>query len=277
MRRRAATISADEPGARLPLPQADDEIRRLGETLNAMVVRLDSALERERMFVAEASHELRTPLSILRMEIELALRHGRTAEELQAALASALDETDRLGSLAENLLDLARSDRGELALASGPVPAGELLDAVAGRFRVAARELGRAITVDAEPTARVLADPERVEQALSNLVDNALRYGDGAVRLSASARDGTVELHVRDSGDGFSEEFLPRAFERFTRSDPARSRGGAGLGLALANAIARAHGGTAGAANAPGGGADVWLALRAAPGTREPVAVITGT
>jgi signal transduction histidine kinase len=262
MRRRASTITAAEPDSRLPLPAANDEVRRLGETLNEMVARLDAAFERERSFVAEASHELRTPLAILRMEVELALRHGRTAEELRAALASALDETDRLGRLAENLLELARSDRGEMTLASNPVPADELLDAVATRFAVVAREDGRRISVQPDPSARVLADPDRVEQALGNLVDNALRYGAGQVTLGARIRDGTVELHVEDEGTGFSDEFLPRAFERFARADPARSSGGVGLGLALVNVIARAHGGEARAANTATG-ADVWLVLPA--------------
>jgi two-component system OmpR family sensor kinase len=265
MRRRAATISADETGARLPLPAANDEVHRLGETLNEMIARLDSALERERLFVAEASHELRTPLAILRMEIELALREGLSVADLREALASALDETDRLGRLAENLLELARSDRGELALARSPVAAAELLDSVASRFSAPARASKRGIAVEADPATRVLADADRVEQALGNLVDNALRHGDGDIRLSAVASNGAVELHVRDGGAGFTSDFLPHAFERFTQADYGRSGGGAGLGLALANAIARAHGGHAYAANGPTG-ADVWLVLPAAGG-----------
>jgi signal transduction histidine kinase len=104
------------------------------------------------------------------------------------------------------------------------------------------------------------ADPARLEQALANLVDNALRYGQGPVTLSARAENGRVELHVRDHGDGFPDPFLPRAFERFTRADEARSRGGTGLGLAIAAAFAGAHGGSAHARNAHPG-ADVWIAL----------------
>src|SRR3954447_22222813 len=122
MRREAAEVSVREPGRRLPVPPARDEIGRLGATLNEMLARLEAAFERERGFVSDASHELRTPLSILRTELELALRRGRTEDELKAALRSAAEETDRLSQLAEDLLVLARSDQGELHLHTEEVP-----------------------------------------------------------------------------------------------------------------------------------------------------------
>jgi two-component system OmpR family sensor kinase len=108
---------------------------------------------------------------------------------------------------------------------------------------------------------RVNADQARLEQALANMVDNALRHGRGDVVLSAARNNGHVELHVCDSGPGFPVEFLPSAFERFSRADEARSRGGTGLGLAITSAVAKAHGGAAHAANREDGGADVWLEL----------------
>jgi two-component system OmpR family sensor kinase len=254
MRRGAAAISAAEPGRRLPLPRARDEIRRLGETLNAMLGRLEAALERERGFVADASHELRTPLALLKTELELALRHPRSAEEREQALRSAAEETDRLVRLAEDLLVLARSDQQRLALRLEPIAASELLTKVAGRF-------GEPLEISAPAGLEVVGDAARLEQALGNLVDNALRHGAGPVRLNAGVVDGVVELHVLDEGPGFPPEFLPNAFERFSRPDEARSGRGAGLGLALAQAIAVAHGGSAGAANRSSCGADVWLVL----------------
>jgi two-component system OmpR family sensor kinase len=254
MRRGAAAISAAEPGRRLPLPRTRDEIRLLGETLNAMLGRLEAALERERGFVADASHELRTPLALLKTELELALRHPRSAEEREQALRSAAEETDRLVRLAEDLLVLARSDQQRLALRLEPIGASELLTKVAGRF-------GQPLEISAPAGLEVVGDAARLEQALGNLVDNALRHGVGPVRLNAGAVDGVVELHVLDEGPGFPPEFLPHAFERFSRPDEARSGRGAGLGLALAQAIAVAHGGAAGAANRPARGADVWLVL----------------
>ena len=119
----------------------------------------------------------------------------------------------------------------------------------------------RSITVDASPDLVVSADAERLEQALTNMLTNALRHGQGPVRLTAVGRNGHVELHVIDEGPGFAPDFLPVAFERFSRADPARSRGGTGLGLSIVRLIAQAHGGTADAANQSGGGADVWVSL----------------
>jgi two-component system, OmpR family, sensor kinase len=255
MRSEAAAISAAEPGRRLPLSRARDEIRRLGETLNAMLGRLEGALERERGFVADASHELRTPLALLKTELELALRHPRSAGEREQALRSAADGTDRLIRLAEDLLVLARSDQGRLALRREPVAVAELLGNVARRF-------GGSVTARPAPDGLTLVGDEvHLEQALGNLVDNALRHGARAVELTAVSENGAVELHVLDDGPGFPPEFLPRAFERFSRPDEARSGAGAGLGLALAQAIAVAHGGSAAAANRHDRGADVWLAI----------------
>ena len=260
MRRHAAAITASQTGERLPVPPADDEIGRLGRTLNEMLARLEVAFKRERAFVSDASHELRTPLAILRTELELALRGEHTREELEAALRSAAEESERLSQLAEDLLVIARSDQGRLPVRPEPLDAGSVLARVAGRFQTRARAEGRPLAADPSPGVGLTADPARLEQALANLVDNALTYGDGTVALSARTVNGSVELHVRDEGPGFPPEFLPRAFERFTRADEARSRGGTGLGLAIAAAIAGAHGGTAHAENADGG-ADVWIAL----------------
>jgi signal transduction histidine kinase len=263
MRRRAAAISADTPGERLPVPETGDELQRLGETLNEMLARLEAALEREREFVADAGHELRTPLALLRTELELALRHAESPQELRDAVRRSTADVDRLGQLAEDLLLIARSDRGRLPLRLETVPAADLLGSVAHRFEWRAEEAGRTLTADAADRVTVLADRVRLEQALGNLVDNALRHGGGAVRLSVSSSDGIVELHVRDEGGGFPPEFLGQAFERFARGDLARTQGGAGLGLSIVRAIAEAHGGSAHASNRDQGGADVWVAVPA--------------
>ncbi len=258
MRRKAADVSEDRPGEQLPLPPADDEIRRLGETLNAMLARLEAALERERGFVADASHELRTPLASLKTELELALRRDRTPDELRGALRSASEETERLSRLADDLLVLARSDRGTLPLRIEPVKARELLDGVAAQFRTA----GHDVQVDVPDGLVLQGDRLRLEQAVGNLVANATTHGDGAVRVSAHQRDGAVELHVEDEGEGLPPGFAERAFERFTRADEARGGGGAGLGLAIVAAIARAHGGRAGFSPRDTG-TDAWIALPA--------------
>jgi len=259
MRRHAAEVSTEISGRRLPLPAARDEIRRLGETLNAMLARLESSLARERRFVADASHELRTPLALLRTELELALRQPRQPDELVAALRSAAEEVERLTRLAEDLLVLARVSEEGLALRRAALSADDLLETVAGRFAARAESEGRPLTVDG--SARLPGDRLRLEQALSNLVDNAFRHGAGGIRLEARDGDGSVELSVSDEGPGFPPEFLPQAFDRFTRADEARGGGSAGLGLALVDAVARAHGGSARARNRSGGGATVAIVL----------------
>ena len=256
MRRRAAEISSTSLDERLPVPDANDEVARLGETLNAMLARLEDGLERERRFVADASHELRTPLTLLKTELGLASKPGRNEEELRAAIASAADQADRLARIADDLLLLARAEEGELRLRTEPLDATDVMEEVAARFRSE-----RAVTVDAGEPVVLIADRLRLEQALTNLVDNALRHGSGAVSLSAAAVNGTAELHVKNEGGGFADGFLPRAFERFARPDEAREGEGSGLGLAIVDTVARAHGGSAQAANVPGGGADVWISL----------------
>jgi two-component system OmpR family sensor kinase len=264
MRREAEAISASEPGRRLTLPDARDEVRRLGETLNEMLARLESALEHERGFVADASHELRAPLALLTTELELALRRPRSEAELEAALRSAAAEADRLARIADDLLTLARCDRGQLSLAGEPLGVRELLERVTARLSALVAARGRAVAVAAPDTLAVTGDRLLLEQALGNLLENALRHGAGDVRLSAQARDGWVELHVTDGGAGFAVEFLPRAFDRFSRADEARTSEGAGLGLTIAAAIAAAHDGSIHADNRDSGGADVWLSLPAA-------------
>ncbi len=261
MRSRAAEISTAAPEERLPVPQTRDEVARLGSTLNAMLERLGEVLAHERRFVADASHELRTPLAILKMELELALARGRSREELQAALASAAEETDRLTQLAEDLLVIAQSDQGKLPVALVKTDIAEVFGGVVDRFSRRASERGRALDISVEPGLGVPLDRLRVEQALGNLVDNALRYGEGPVRLDAHRERGFVELHVIDDGPGFSPELAARAFERFSRGDASHGHGGSGLGLAIVDSIARAHRGTTRLASRPGGGADVSLIL----------------
>jgi signal transduction histidine kinase len=267
MRARAAAISADDLDQRLPLSRSRDELQRLGRTLNEMLARLESGLARERAFVADASHELRTPLAMLRTELELICRERPAGAALDVAVDSAIAETDRLTQLTEDLLVLARADGARLPLRLEAVSIVDLLADLAGRY---APFDGRRVTFNApEPSdLRLGADRARLEQALANLVDNALRHGGGQVRLAAYPRDGCVELHVTDDGGGFPPGFLPTAFDRFTRGDPGRTEDGSGLGLAIVAAIADSHGGSAHAANRPDGGADVWIHIPVGPSGR---------
>jgi two-component system, OmpR family, sensor kinase len=260
MRTEAAVITSSDLGSRLSLPTAEDEITRLGATLNAMLDRIQESFEHERRFVDDASHELRTPVAILKAELDLAMSRARTPEELEAALRSASDETDHLARLAEDLLVLSRAHEGRLSIHRSEVRLPELLEEVARHFEPRAASSGVRIEVDAPPCSASV-DPVRMRQALDDLLDNAVRHTPlgGTIRLSAARDDGIVRLKVEDSGGGFSPQFLPRAFEPFSRNAPDVD--GAGLGLAIVRAIAQAHGGTAEVANRAEGGASVTIAL----------------
>ena len=263
MRHRAASILPASVGKRLPVPPANDEVRWLGQTLNEMLARLERGLERERAFVADASHELRTPLAILRGELELALRGENDAGELRAAIARSADETERLISLANDLLVIASADQGRLPVRTEELEVQELFARLSTRFasRSDAARTPPRIEIEVPDGLRINADRQRLEQALGNLVDNALRHGEAPVALRANAVNGIVELHVVDHGPGFPPLFVATAFERFSRPDGDRNQPGSGLGLAIVDAIARAHGGRAAARNAPGAGADVAVLL----------------
>ncbi|HVC84243.1 MAG TPA: ATP-binding protein [Solirubrobacteraceae bacterium] len=260
MRRRADEIGAAEPGSRLPVPPTRDEVARLGGTLNSMLDRLEDALRRERTFVSDASHELRGPLTILKAELELALRGPLDRGVLEHTVRSAAEETDRLVQLAEDLLVIARGEHDHLPLTRSRFDTSELLGGIRDRFATQASALGRRIHVSTPENGRLNADRARIEQALGNMVENALRYGDGDITLWASSPAGGVQLHVSDAGPGFDPAFLPHAFRRFTRADASRSTEGTGLGLAIVATIAAAHQGSAHAANRLGG-ADVWISL----------------
>jgi two-component system, OmpR family, sensor kinase len=278
MRRQAAEISEHDPTSRLPVPATRDELAALGATMNDLLARLQEALRRQRAFVADAGHELRTPLAVLRTELELAARRHRTREELLDTITNATEETDRLARLAEELLFLARSEdqaidrRDDVRL----LP---LLERSAEAIRARAADRGVTVTSDGANAGTAAVDPDLLRRALDNLLENALRYAppQSTVTLRVQRDDGGdgddewIEIEVIDEGPGFPPEFLPHAFERFRRADDARSRadGGAGLGLAIVLAVARAHGGTATAGNGPTGGAVVTLRIpRAQRGNR---------
>jgi signal transduction histidine kinase len=229
MQGRAATISARSAGERLPVPAADDELRRLALTLNAMLERLDDGLQRERRFVAEASHDLRTPLALMLTEVELALAEQRTPEELTEALRSIHDEVHRLIALAEDLLDRATADEPGLPIEAAPVDLVWLTTRVADRFRAAAG--GRVLRLTAPRPVRIQGDAVRLDRALSNLIDNAVRHGAGDIEIEVRGAGGSATVTISDEGAWSPAEDGPRSGEP-------------GLGLPIVKEIARAHGGT---------------------------------
>jgi two-component system OmpR family sensor kinase len=243
----AATISMTETGHRLPQPGGEDEIADLGRTLNGMLGRIESTIAHERAFIDDAAHELRGPLAVLRGELELAAHDIDDREAVVRGLASALEETDRLTHLTQDLLTLARADAGQL------IPSNATTDLLSASRSVVRRLLRRddvTIEVRGEPTV-VRGDADWIHQIVTNLVVNADRYARSRIVVTTRRQGDHGTLVVADDGPGFPDDLLPRAFDRFSRGDGARGRsdGGAGLGLAIIASLARALGGDVSATN----------------------------
>ena len=269
LRREAAALSEHDTGATLREPGTHDESDALAGTMNDLLLRLRRALARQRAFVADASHELRTPFAVLHGELELAGRPGRSREELTTAVASAAEEASRLTRITDDLLLLARGDENKLSLRLERTDVTSLLTRSADRARARADAAGVTCRVEAAAGLTAAVDAGRIRQAVDNLLDNALRFAPQGTQVVIRAEivGPSLVIEVSDAGPGFPAEFLPHAFERFRRPDQDRGRsaGGAGLGLAIVQAIAVAHGGTAAAANGPEGGATIKLEIPASP------------
>jgi heavy metal sensor kinase len=240
LRRGAEEITGTGQSSRLPLPDAQDEIHRLGVTLNHMLDRLEQAGRRQRGFVADAAHELRSPLASMRAQLEVASRHpDRT--DWRRLTAGALADTLRLGRMVEDLLALARLDERPGAMQSRELELGDVAREVADRMPAA----GADVCLELDGGARVRGDRQALGRVVQNLLDNAVRHASSRVRVSVGLQGGLAVLAVDDDGPGIPAADRERVFERFTRLDDARSRehGGAGLGLAIAREIVRAHGG----------------------------------
>jgi hypothetical protein len=281
VRVQVAAMSKEGRGSAIAIPPTHDEVAALATTMNELLQRLEEVLSRQRSFVADASHELRTPFAVLQGELELASRPGRSQEEVSAALGRASEEAARLGKLANDLLLLARSDEARLEVRRQEINVEALLTESAGALRRRAAERNIACRVDASNSLLAFVDPDRMRQALDNLLDNAVRFAPAGseIELQARAVGDALVVEVRDSGSGFPADYLPHVFERFSRPDSGRARsdGGTGLGLAIVQAIAVAHGGSATARNRPSGGAVVCVQLPGAVTREVPGAVTNGS
>jgi signal transduction histidine kinase len=252
---------------RLPQAEGDDELARLSATLNAMIARLEQSFAGLRRFTADASHELKTPLTVLRADIERAMSAGPRSTEGLVALEEALQETARMADLVESLLTLARADEGRFDLHREPVALVPLVIDVAETAQILGEEAGLKVSVTPLEEATVLGDALRLRQLFLNLVTNAVKYTSrgGRVDLSLVRRGDMVEFAVRDTGFGIAGADLPYVFDRFWRADRARSRtserGGVGLGLAISQYIAHAHGGSITVASRLGRGSTFTVSL----------------
>ncbi|MFO0951233.1 MAG: ATP-binding protein [Isosphaeraceae bacterium] len=262
----ARRVSAENLGERLAAPNPDDELGRLAATLNAMLDRIDRGFEAARRFTADAAHELKTPVANIRSEAEVTLLSPRPPDEYQRALRSIVEETTRLGRLADRLLVLSRADAGATG-ETRPVRLDEVVRDAADAAREAARRGGIDLRVEALPAAVVEADPDALRQVFDNLLDNAVKYTPGGGRIAVRGRraGGNAVVEVADTGEGIPPEALPRVFDRFYRADPSRSRrtGGVGLGLSIARAVAERQGGAVEAESVPGAGSTFRVTLPA--------------
>ncbi len=235
---------------RLPSDLGNDELSRLGATLNAMIGRLENSFGALRRFTADASHELKTPLTVLRADVERAMHPNAVGSEAMQALEEALQESTRMADLVDSLLTLAKADEGRFDLYREPVALGPLVRDVYETAVILGEHAGQTVTMSVLEEAMVDGDARRLRQLFLNLITNAIKYTSrgGKVELSLSRRVGDeVAFTVRDTGIGISAADLPHVFDRFWRADRARSRGGErsgfGLGLSISQWIAHAHGG----------------------------------
>ncbi|HKA53859.1 MAG TPA: ATP-binding protein [Candidatus Binatia bacterium] len=252
----ARKIEAGDLSRRIETPESNDELGRLAAVLNDMLVRLERSFTAVRHFSADAAHELRTPLTILKGELEVALRSGPAEQEYQRVLGSCLEEVDRLSALVEDLLFLARSDSGNLNPAQSPLDLAEVLEEVVPALRALAETAGVTLTVPAPPAVWVRGNRPMLFRLLFNLAENAIKYtpAGGTVEVELGQGDSVAKLTVRDTGPGIAPEEQARIFDRFYRGDPARERGGTGLGLALARSIVLVHNGQINVESTPGQG-----------------------
>jgi heavy metal sensor kinase len=267
MTARAAAIDLDRIDERLVVPPTGDEVAHLATTLNAMLDRIERGVEEQHRLVADASHELRTPLAAMRAEIDVSLRADDLAPAARRVLDSTREEVDRMARTVDDLLVLASLDEGRLALLVEPLDLHDVASRAALALESLAAARGVSLVVDG-PAAPAAGDPDRLEHAVRNLIENAIKFSpEGAeVAIATWAAGGEVGVTVRDQGPGVEPAIRERIFDRFFRADPSRTRatGGSGLGLAICREIVAAHGGRVWVEDADAAASAFSLALPAA-------------
>ncbi len=271
----AESIRAGTLDHRIVADADSQEYESLVRVLNSMLERLASSFETQRRFTADASHELRSPLTVLKGEIELALRRDREKAEYRRVLESNLQEVNRLTRLAQDLLTLARSDAGVMQPRFQSTDMIALANTVLRRLNGRTDERRVSITLEGPEELTALVDPGLFEQLLWNLVDNAVKFSphDGSVQVRIRQDGEGLRLQVADQGPGLGPDELPHVFDRFYRVDLARTsgeQGGTGLGLAIVRAIAEAHGGSVSAGQNSDRGALFTVAMPLVPGAQHP-------
>jgi len=238
-------IATGQMDRRMPIPQTNDEISNLARLFNDMLEKNGMLIQRMREALDNVAHDLRTPLTRLRGVAELALQSEPNAQTCRDALLDAMEESDRVLTMLNTLMDISEAETGLMKLDLQPVPLNEVVREVTELFEFVAQEKSITVTAALSPNLIVRADRNRLRQVLVNLFDNAIKYSasGGRVEISAEPRPDEVVITVRDTGDGIPAEEIPRIWERLYRGDKSRSQRGLGLGLSLVRAIINAHGG----------------------------------
>lgn len=266
MAERAQAISADRLDERLPVGNPNDELGRLATVFNETFERLQASFDRLRRFTADVSHELRTPLTAIRSVGEVGLSEARSVEDHQEVIGSMLEEADRLAHMVETLLTLSRWESGRVAVQWESVDLAGITRLVVSQLAVLADERDVALTVAPSPPLDVQGDGMMLRQAISNVIDNAIKFTPPGRRVTIHFASTPDEHHiiVDDEGPGIPADQRPQVVERFYRLDRDREQGtqGAGLGLSIVKWAVTAQGGRLELADAPGGGTRVTIALR---------------
>jgi signal transduction histidine kinase len=269
--RRLEALDVDRLAARMPVANPHDEVGHMVIALNRMLDRVAAAVGEMQRFTADAAHELRTPLAVLRTGLDVALARERSTADYRAALVEALEGTDRLACLAEDLLTLARLEAGADSRRCTPIDLAEVLQELADAWGTQATQQAVAVEVSVGAPVSVEGTPADLYRLLGNLIENAVRHSPrgGRIRLRAESADGWAQVIVTDQGPGLAADDQARVFERFYRGR-GETGAGTGLGLSIAQAIARAHGGHVALANGDGGGCVATVSLpRAAKTARS--------
>jgi len=249
-------IRAENMKVKLKIPNTKDEIQKLAETFNEMLGRLELAFNTQRRLFADLSHELKTPLTILKGEFEVILKKARSNEEYQGTLKSALEETDRIIRLSENLLILAKFDSKEISQKSEKLDIAVLLKGITNNVRGLAELKDIALSFSGSEGLVTYGDQNQLKTLFLNIIENAFKYTPekGRIDISAVKINTAIDISIKDTGPGIPEDEVAHIFDRFYRVDKSRSSSGFGLGLSIAKAIAESHGGAISVRSRPGEG-----------------------
>ncbi len=260
--------------ARVPVRQTGDAVDELSGLFNLMLARIEGLVQAMRGALDNVAHDLRTPMARLRSVAETALAEARTPDDYREALADCLEESDRIVTMLEVLMDISEAETGTMRLERRPTEVAAVVRDAIELYSDVAEERQVTIHQDLPPALSVVGDPARLRQVLTNLLDNAIKYTPAGGRIDVAAREaaGAVIVSVRDTGCGIPAADLPRIWERLYRGDASRSERGLGLGLSLVRAVVEAHGGKVTVESIPGEGSTFLVSLPAAPAAPGPTA-----